>query len=105
MSEIDIKSTWYIYIVETRFGHWYTGVTNDVAARIEAHQEGKGAKNLKGKAPLQLVFSYPVGTKSDACKLEWQVKKLNKAQKIQLVASNGESSNLTIKSLMKLTTS
>ena len=105
MKEKSVEPVWHIYIIETRFGHWYTGVTNDVIARFAAHQQGKGAKNLKGKGPLTLIFTYPVGSKSDACKLEWQVKKLTKPQKRQFVASNGVSSNPTIKLLMKLTTS
>jgi putative endonuclease len=105
MKEKSEESVWYIYIIETRFGHWYTGVTNDVTARFAAHQQGKGAKNLKGKGPLSLIYSYPVGSKSDACKLEWQIKKLTKLQKRQFVASSGVSSNSTIKLLMNLTTS
>ncbi|OHU87683.1 MULTISPECIES: GIY-YIG nuclease family protein [Pseudoalteromonas] len=95
---------WFVYIVETKFGHWYTGITTDVAKRFAAHSAGTGAKNLKGKGPLTLIFSHPVGDKSEASKLEWQIKKLSKAQKIQLVQSKGQSSNATIKSLMKLTT-
>ncbi|MFY8273150.1 GIY-YIG nuclease family protein [Pseudoalteromonas sp. SSDWG2] len=79
------SSHWWLYIVQTRFGHWYTGVSNDVAKRFEAHQLGKGAKNLKGKGPLTLVFAMPVGTRSDACKLEAQVKKLRRSAKEQFI--------------------
>ncbi|MBD1583621.1 GIY-YIG nuclease family protein [Pseudoalteromonas sp. S16_S37] len=105
MTEQQISQTsWFIYIVETRLGYWYTGITTDVAARFAAHEAGKGAKNLKGKGPLRLVFSYPVGDKSQASKLEWQIKRLTKAQKIQLVQSEGQFSSATIKSLMNLTT-
>ncbi|NOU49669.1 GIY-YIG nuclease family protein [Pseudoalteromonas sp. JBTF-M23] len=98
------QSSWYIYIVETRMGHWYTGISTDVEARFAAHEAGRGAKNLKGKGPLRLVFSYQVGSKSQASKLEWQIKRLTKAQKIQLVQSEGQLSSATIKSLMNLTT-
>ncbi|BBN82095.1 UPF0213 protein [Pseudoalteromonas sp. A25] len=98
------QPNWFIYIVETRFGHWYTGITTDVAARFAAHKAGKGAKNLKGKGPLRLVFSYSVGNKSQASKLEWHIKKLPKAKKVQLVQSEGQLSSETIKSLMNLTT-
>ena len=66
---------WYLYIVETKFGHWYTGITTDINKRIGSHELGKGAKNLKGKGPLKLVFSCPAGNKSLASKLEWQIKK------------------------------
>ena len=65
---------WSIYIVETRGGHWYTGVTTDVARRVSQHQSGKGAKNLRGKGPLTLKYQRQVGSKSQALKLEWQLK-------------------------------
>lgn len=99
----EIK-VWSVYIVESRLGHWYTGITNDVAARVEAHNAGKGAKNLKGKAPIKLIYSKAIGDKSSAAKLEWHLKKLNKAQKIQFVESNGTCANETIKSLIESTT-
>ncbi|TLX46128.1 hypothetical protein C1E24_15305 [Pseudoalteromonas phenolica] len=99
----DIK-VWSVYIVESRLGHWYTGITNNVDARVEAHNAGKGAKNLKGKAPIKLIYNKAVGDKSTAAKLEWHLKKLNKVQKIQFVESNGICANETIKSLIDSTT-
>ena len=95
-----VKPVWSIYIVETRNGHWYTGVTTDVARRVSQHQSGKGAKNLRGKGPLSLKYQRQVGSKSLALKLEWQVKKLTKAQKVQFVASNGQTANEKIKALL-----
>ncbi|PCK33342.1 GIY-YIG nuclease family protein [Pseudoalteromonas piscicida] len=97
------QTLWSLYIVETRLGHWYTGITTDVERRFQQHQAGKGAKNLRGKAPLVLKYQCIVGSKSQAAKLEWQVKQLSKAQKIQLVESNGERVNDKIKSLMSAT--
>ena len=37
-------AVWSLYIVQTRLGHWYTGITVDVARRLATHQAGKGAK-------------------------------------------------------------
>ncbi|PHI38818.1 hypothetical protein CBQ28_02075 [Pseudoalteromonas sp. GCY] len=102
-NKTEHQATWSLYILETRFGHWYTGITTNVERRIEQHQAGKGAKNLKGKGPLTLKYQYRVGTKSQAAKLEWHVKRLTKAQKIQLVESSGERVNDKIKSLMRFT--
>ena len=98
------QKTWSVYIVETKFGHWYTGISNDVTARVNAHNAGKGAKNLRGKTPITLVHTIAVGDKSTASKLEWQIKKLTKKQKIQFVASNGSETNETIKALIDATT-
>ena len=78
---------WSLYIVQTRFGHWYTGITVDVARRLATHQAGKGAKNLKGKGPLLLIHQQSVGTKSEASKLEYAIKKLSRAKKEAYVAT------------------
>lgn len=80
-------STWYLYIVQTRYGHWYTGITTNVEQRLATHQAGNGAKNLKGKGPLLLIHQHSVGNKSAASKLEYQVKKLSRAKKEAYVAS------------------
>mgnify|MGYP000997087132 FL=1 len=77
---------WFIYVVETPIGHWYTGITTDVERRFEQHQAGKGAKNLRGKTPLKLIFSTPVGSRSEASKLEAKIKSLPKVNKRQWVA-------------------
>ncbi|MDP2636440.1 MULTISPECIES: GIY-YIG nuclease family protein [unclassified Pseudoalteromonas] len=75
------EAIWSLYIVQTRLGHWYTGISTDVAKRFATHQAGKGAKNLKGKGPLTLVFQVVVGNRSEATKLEYRVKQLTKPQK------------------------
>ena len=74
-------NTWHLYIVQTRLGHWYTGITTDVKRRFEAHSKGTGAKNLRGKGPLELIFHKQVGDRSQASILECQIKKLSKPQK------------------------
>ncbi len=81
------SSVWFLYIIETRLGHWYTGITKDVEQRFLAHQAGKGAKNLKGKGPLTLVHHQSVGTHSEAARLEYHFKRLTKAKKRQLVTT------------------
>lgn len=63
----------------------YTGITTDVARRLAQHQAGKGAKALRGKGELTLVFHCQAGNRSSASKLEHQVKQLNKSQKERLV--------------------
>ncbi|MCG9708116.1 MULTISPECIES: GIY-YIG nuclease family protein [unclassified Pseudoalteromonas] len=79
---------WYLYIVQTRLGHWYTGISTNVEKRFAQHQAGKGAKNLKGKGPLTLIYQQQVGNRSEATKLEISVKKLSKAQKRQFVLTS-----------------
>ena len=79
------NSSWFIYIIETRLNHWYTGITTDVIRRFRQHQSGKGAKALIGKGPLKLVMSFEVGNRIEASRLEYQIKKLSKKQKVAWV--------------------
>ncbi len=81
-------SNWFLYLIRFGSGELYTGITTDVARRLDEHRAGgrKGAKCLRGKGPLELVFQQQVGTRSAALKAERRVKRLPKSAKEQLVA-------------------
>ncbi|GKW07980.1 GIY-YIG nuclease family protein [Pectobacterium carotovorum] len=85
MTEHAEDSHWYLYILRTVAGTLYTGITTDVSRRLNQHQTGKGAKALRGKGELTLVFHCLVGDRSDALKLEYRIKQLSKNQKERLV--------------------
>ena len=78
---------WTIYIVENRLNHYYTGICRNLARRFEEHSSGGKlcAKALRGKTPLTLVYAAELTDHSTALKAEIWIKKLTKAQKIQLV--------------------
>ena len=78
---------WYLYIIENKYCHYYTGICTDISRRFEEHQSSgvKCAKALKGKGPLTLKFQAMVGSHSEALKAEIWVKKLTKAKKLKLV--------------------
>ena len=48
----------FVYMVRCAGGQLYTGWTNDPAARLRAHQSGKGAKYTRAQGALG--FAYPV---------------------------------------------
>ena len=78
---------WHLYVIRTKLGHLYTGITQDVQRRFKEHQEGgvKAAKSLKGKGPLNLVYQEEIGSRSLALKTEIAVKKWPKEKKESLV--------------------
>jgi putative endonuclease len=88
-----VSSLWHLYMLRTPSGMLYTGITTDVIRRLQQHQSGKGAKALRGKGELTLVFHCPAGDRSQASKLEYQIKQLSKKQKEQLV--NDRPQNMT----------
>jgi putative endonuclease len=85
--ENEKQSPWYLYLVQCANSHLYTGITKDVPRRFSEHQQGgtKAAKYLKGKGPLTLVYQELVGSQSQALKRELMIKKLTRAQKLQLI--------------------
>lgn len=80
---------WFVYIIENKFGHFYTGICKDMARRFNEHNSNspKCAKALKGKGPLRLLFCCQTNDHSAALKMEIWIKKLNKADKCQLIAN------------------
>lgn len=76
---------WWVYIVRCRDGSLYTGISDDVGARIAVHNRGKGARYTQGRGPVKLVYSECHENKSDALKRELQIKKFNKVKKERLV--------------------
>lgn len=77
----------YVYIVRCSDQTLYTGWTNHLKERIEAHNAGKGAKYTKARRPVELVYFETFKYKSDALKREYQIKQLKKSEKEQLILS------------------
>ena len=72
---------WYLYIVRCADTALYTGITTDVVRRLAEHREGKGAKYLRGKGPLQLVFAVEAGSRAQALRMEVKLKRLDRCDK------------------------
>ncbi|MCG9752195.1 GIY-YIG nuclease family protein [Vibrio brasiliensis] len=80
-------SDWYVYLIRMRNNALYCGITTDVERRYQQHCNGTGAKALKGKGPLILEWHQRVGSsRSDASKVEYQIKQLSKAKKEQIIS-------------------
>ena len=78
---------WFLYMVRCGDNSLYTGITTDVGRRIAEHRgRGKiGAKYLRGKGPLELVYKKKVGTRSEALKMECWVKGMKKNEKEEMI--------------------
>lgn len=76
-------------MLHCRDGSLYTGIATDVDRRIREHEgvedSGKGAKYLRGRGPLRLVWQLSVGNRSVASKLEYKIKSLSRIEKEQLL--------------------
>lgn len=64
----------------------YTGYTNDIHKRIEAHNiSEKGAKYTRSKRPVTLVYTEIHDSKKDAMKREAEIKRLPRKEKLLLI--------------------
>ena len=73
----------YTYIVECGDGSLYTGWTNNLEKRIQAHNAGKGAKYTKSRLPVKLVYSETFATKEEAMSREYAIKHMKRKEKLQ----------------------
>ena len=76
----------YTYILKCKDETLYTGWTNDIEKRLEAHNAGKGAKYTRSRRPVELVYLEQFETKEEAMSREVKVKQLSRKQKYELVA-------------------
>ena len=76
---------WFVYILECGDGSFYTGITNDLDARIAAHESGQGAKYTRGRGPLVLRYREEFETRSEASKREYAIKRMGRGEKIALL--------------------
>ena len=75
-----------VYILTNASRTLYVGVTGNLPRRLEEHRSGtRGAKYLRGRLPVELVFELPVGDRSDALRLEHRVKRMSKGDKEALI--------------------
>ena len=77
--------TAYVYMIRCANGHLYTGWTNDLAARLEAHRSGRGARYTRSFRAVSLVYYETVADRSEALRREYAIKHLSKAEKEAMV--------------------
>lgn len=80
----------YVYILLCSDNTLYTGWTNDLEGRICVHNAGYGAKYTKMRLPVKLVYSEILNTKSEALKREFEIKKLSRKKKLELIEKKNQ---------------
>lgn len=79
------SSTWTVYLLRCADGSLYAGITHDLAARLAAHNAGRGAKYTRSRLPVTLAWSRGRQPPTDARRLEYALKRLPRAEKLRLV--------------------
>ncbi len=77
---------YYVYIVRCNDNSLYTGITWNIKNRIWEHNYSeRGAKSIKGKRPVKLVYFENYLTKNQALKREDEIKGWRKEKKEKLI--------------------
>ncbi|MFD2656088.1 GIY-YIG nuclease family protein [Gracilibacillus thailandensis] len=82
------KNNHFVYILKCKDETLYTGYTTDIERRMKMHEQGRGAKYTRGRAPFQLQYQQQCKTKSEAMQLEAKIKKLTRKQKELWIKEN-----------------
>jgi putative endonuclease len=81
------QNSWFLYVIETKYKHLYTGISLDWQRRFEEHisNSPKCAKALKGKGPLSLQYCIELPDQRTAMQAEIWLKKQSKANKLAII--------------------
>jgi len=80
-------SQWFVYILRCNDDSLYTGVTTDIARRVNEHNNDTrlGASYTRARRPVKLVYSEQCDDRSQALKREVGIKRLKRTEKQALI--------------------
>jgi len=85
---IDVAGgVWCVYILRCADATLYTGITNRVAARVDAQNAGRGARYTRGRLPVKLVYEEAAVDRSAALRREAEIQRVPAVAKRQLAAT------------------
>lgn len=78
---------WTVYIVRCADDTLYTGITKDLARRVEEHNSNGvlAASYTRARRPVVLVYQEAVASRSEALKREHQIKQMSRKEKERLL--------------------
>jgi predicted GIY-YIG superfamily endonuclease len=81
---------WSVYVLRCADGSYYTGVTNNLSRRLDAHRAGTASKYTRCRLPIELACtlgSWP--TRGEALRREARIKAMTRLQKQALIREEG----------------
>ena len=78
--------SYYAYMAVCADKTIYSGYTADPKRREAEHNSGHGAKYTRCRLPVKIVYYEECQTKSEAMKREAAFKKLDRLQKLEMIA-------------------
>ncbi len=75
------RLVWFVYILRCSDDSFYIGETDDVAARLSRHNNGRASLFTASRRPARLVFVEAHDSREDALARERQLKRWTRAKK------------------------
>ena len=86
-------SLYYVYIMASRSGVLYTGVTNDLNRRVGEHKEGQIPGFTRTYKVTRLVYYESMQDVNAAIAREKQIKRWRREKKVKLIETNNRNWN------------
>jgi putative endonuclease len=77
----------FVYVLRCGDGSLYCGWTSDVPRRLAEHQAGRASRYTRVRLPVELAWSKPMASRSEAMREEARIKRLPRAEKLRLVGA------------------
>ena len=74
-----------VYLVECADGTYYAGATNDLEKRLKLHNNGHGAKYVRGRGPVSVVYQKVYRSYKRVLQAKHALKQLTRKEKEALV--------------------
>jgi len=78
-----------VYMLRCADGSLYTGWSTDVQRRLVAHRAGRASRYTASRLPVELALVLPMADRGAARREEARIKRLNRTDKLALVAASG----------------
>ncbi len=83
-------TTFYVYMVLCAGGSIYTGHTDNLEARLAAHNDGRFRGYTYLRRPVRLIFHEQFNSRDDAFRAERQIKGWSRHKKLALADGDWE---------------
>jgi putative endonuclease len=81
----DAPAAW-VYVLRCGDGTLYTGWSNNLDRRLTHHRSGRASRYTASRLPVELVLALPMADRSAAMREEARIKRLDRAEKLALIA-------------------
>jgi putative endonuclease len=79
---------YYVYILQCADGSVYTGITTDVARRLQEHKDGTASNYTRSHGAVKILYTEKCANRSAASKREAEIKKMSREEKLALIKNS-----------------